>query len=203
MNLKTVSDTSWPAAGAVSPTLGDHSTPWAAIPGSLGKLRWRQGRIRHGQATGSRTIGLRPRQRSEGGANNPSSRAYRRGSRPHGGDHFLRSPRHADGPHAPGNRQRIAWEGRIERWSCDSLAGLCCRFFIALSAAGVYFVVSRRAAFLVQYPVASGILYGLFVYFFMQLVVIPLSAIGPRPLPVSTAIIGVAIHISGAGYPSP
>jgi hypothetical protein len=79
--------------------------------------------------------------------------------------------------------------------------GLGCHFFIALSAAAFYFVASRRVTVLVRYPVTSGILYGIFVYFFMQLVVIPLSAIGPRPLPLSAVITGVAIHIPCVGLP--
>jgi hypothetical protein len=44
-------------------------------------------------------------------------------------------------------------------------------------------------------------LYGVAVYFFMQLVVIPLSAIGPRPLPLRVVIVGVVIHIFCVGLP--
>jgi hypothetical protein len=54
--------------------------------------------------------------------------------------------------------------------------GLLCHFFIAFSAAAVYFSLSRWARFLVEHAVLSGGLYGAAVYFFMQRVVLPLSA---------------------------
>lgn len=79
--------------------------------------------------------------------------------------------------------------------------GLFCHFFIATSAAGLYFAVSRRAPLLVQHTVVSGALYGAAVYFFMDRVVIPLSAIGPLPFVFSKAIIGVAIHVCCVGLP--
>ncbi|SRR6266487_421863 len=43
--------------------------------------------------------------------------------------------------------------------------------------------------------------YGVAVYFFMQLVVIPLSAIGARPLALHDVLVGVAIHIPCVGLP--
>jgi hypothetical protein len=79
--------------------------------------------------------------------------------------------------------------------------GLLFHFFIATSAAGLYFVVSRRIPLLVQHTVVSGVLYGATVYFFMDRVVIPLSAIGPQPFVVSKAIVGVAIHVCCVGLP--
>ncbi len=79
--------------------------------------------------------------------------------------------------------------------------GLLCHFFIATSAAAVYYVASRRTPILVQHAVASGASYGVVVYFFMQLVVIPLSAIGPRPFSLSATIVGVVIHVFCVGLP--
>ena len=58
---------------------------------------------------------------------------------------------------------------------------------------------SRRLPVLLQHAVVSGAAYGVFVYFFMQLVVIPLSAIGPRPLSLGAVLVGVAIHIPCVG----
>src|SRR6266516_1326361 len=49
--------------------------------------------------------------------------------------------------------------------------------------------------------VVSGEAYGVVVYFFMQVVVIPLSAFGPRPLTLATVLVGVAIHIPCVGLP--
>src|SRR2546427_11979796 len=68
--------------------------------------------------------------------------------------------------------------------------GLLCHFFIATSAAAVYYVASRRMAILVQHAVLSGASYGVGVYGLMQLVVIPLSASAPRPFSVHATIAG-------------
>ena len=66
--------------------------------------------------------------------------------------------------------------------------GLALHFVIALGAAAVYWAASRRIAFLATHPVPSGLLYGVAVYFFMNLVVIPLSAVPPRPFVLSPAM---------------
>lgn len=77
--------------------------------------------------------------------------------------------------------------------------GLLCHFVIAYGAATVFVVASRFVPFLVEHAVPSGILYGIAVYFFMNDVVIPLSAIGPRPFSLKFTLIGVAIHIFTVG----
>jgi hypothetical protein len=77
--------------------------------------------------------------------------------------------------------------------------GLALHFVIATAWAGVYWAASRKIAFLRAHPVPSGLLYGIAVYFFMSLVVIPLSAIPPRPFVPSPAMI--AIHMLCVGLP--
>lgn len=79
--------------------------------------------------------------------------------------------------------------------------GLLCHFFIALSAAAVYFVASRKIGFLVQMPVISGVLYGIAVYFFMNRVVLPLSAVRQAPFSLKMMLIGMIIHIFCVGLP--
>src|SRR6266516_3718677 len=79
--------------------------------------------------------------------------------------------------------------------------GLLCHFCIATSAAAIYYLASRRLPFLLRHAVVSGAAYGVAVYCFMQLVVIPLSAFGPRPLTLATVLVGVAIHIPCVGLP--
>jgi hypothetical protein len=81
------------------------------------------------------------------------------------------------------------------------LLGLFCHFFIAYSAAAVYFTVSRAVPFLIQQAAVSGALYGVAVYFFMQYVVITLSATTRRPFSVGMMVIGVVIHIFCVGLP--
>jgi hypothetical protein len=79
--------------------------------------------------------------------------------------------------------------------------GLLCHFFIAFSAAIVYFAASRRLAFLMDHAVVSGFLYGPGVYFFMNQIILPLSAIGRRPFSVKFMVIGVVIHMFCVGLP--
>ena len=82
-----------------------------------------------------------------------------------------------------------------------ALLGLLCHFCIAFAAAAVYAAASRRAPFLVQHPVATGPLYGVGVYFFMNRIVVPLSRATKYPFSVKMMVIGVVIHIFCVGLP--
>ena len=53
--------------------------------------------------------------------------------------------------------------------------GVFLHFFIALGAATVYFLVSRKFAILLHRAVLFGLAYGALVYLFMHLIVVPLS----------------------------
>ncbi len=77
--------------------------------------------------------------------------------------------------------------------------GVLLHFVIAFGAAGTYLGVSRFWRFLMDRPFIAGPLYGIAVYWFMQLVVIPMSAIRPRPQEVSNRLIGIGIHIVCVG----
>lgn len=78
------------------------------------------------------------------------------------------------------------------------LLGLLLHFIVALGVASTYVVVSRFAPDLARRPLLYGPFYGLAVYFFMNLVVIPLSAIGASRLAVS----GMLIHLVFVGPPA-
>jgi uncharacterized membrane protein YagU involved in acid resistance len=54
---------------------------------------------------------------------------------------------------------------------------------------------------LIERAVVSGALYGVAVYFFMNLVVVPLSAAAKRPFSLRMMIVGVIIHIFCVGLP--
>ena len=82
-----------------------------------------------------------------------------------------------------------------------ALLGLLCHFLIAFGAAAVYLVASWVASFLVEHAVVSGVLYGVAVYFFMQRIVLPLSAAAKRPFSLQMMIVGVVIHIFCVGLP--
>jgi hypothetical protein len=82
-----------------------------------------------------------------------------------------------------------------------ALLGLLCHFIIAFGAATVYFAASRAVGLLIQHAVISGVLYGVAVYFFMNRIVLPLSAAAKRPFSLKMMIVGVVIHIICVGLP--
>ena len=79
--------------------------------------------------------------------------------------------------------------------------GLACHYFIAFSATIVYYVASRWLPLMVEHAVASGVLYGVAVYFFMNRVVVPLSAARRSAFSWEMMFIGIAIHIFCVGLP--
>jgi hypothetical protein len=56
------------------------------------------------------------------------------------------------------------------------ILGLCIHYFIALSAAAVYCLASKRLDFMREHFWVCGLFYGIGVFLVMQLVVLPLSA---------------------------
>jgi len=83
-----------------------------------------------------------------------------------------------------------------------ALLGIAAHYFIACSAAAVYYLLSRRFAALVVHAVPFGIAYGVVIYLFMNFVVIPLSAFplkGSVRLPVLAR--GLAVHMFLIGLP--
>lgn len=82
-----------------------------------------------------------------------------------------------------------------------ALLGLFFHFFIAYSAAAVYFTASRWIPFLLEHTAISGVLYGVAVYFFMNRIVVPLSAAKKYPFSFKMMVIGVVIHIFCVGLP--
>ena len=81
--------------------------------------------------------------------------------------------------------------------------GLALHFFIAFSAAGVYYAASRKLAFLRKQAVAWGMLYGVAVYMFMSWVVVPLSALPKSKAPFSLTglILSLLTHMFCVGLP--
>lgn len=80
--------------------------------------------------------------------------------------------------------------------------GLFLHFFIAFSAAAIFYLASRRLPFLTRRAFISGVLYGIIIYAVMNLVVLPLSAF-PRkvtfpPLVLAT---GLCVHMFFIGLP--
>ena len=82
-----------------------------------------------------------------------------------------------------------------------ALLGLALHFVIAFGAATVFFLASRVVPLLLDHAVVSGVLYGIAVYFFMNRVVVQLSAATKFPFSIKMMLIGVIIHIFCVGIP--
>ena len=80
--------------------------------------------------------------------------------------------------------------------------GVGLHFVIALGAAAAFCLTSARLRWLVERPYLSGALYGIAVYWFMQLIVLPLSAI-PFKLNFSWPAVttGLIVHVLCVGLP--
>jgi uncharacterized membrane protein YagU involved in acid resistance len=83
-----------------------------------------------------------------------------------------------------------------------AMLGLVTHFGIALTAAAVFVLASRRLPTLVRWPVAWGIAYGAVIYAVMNLVVLPLSRTQPRKaFPPAVVITGLIVHMFLIGLP--
>jgi hypothetical protein len=80
--------------------------------------------------------------------------------------------------------------------------GVVLHFFIACSAAAVYYAVSRKLRFLTEYPLVCGLFFGAAVEEVMNLIVLPLSALHARgPYTLHDLILGLAVHMVVVGLP--
>jgi hypothetical protein len=80
--------------------------------------------------------------------------------------------------------------------------GVFLHFFIACSAAGVYYGASRRLGFLMDHPLVCGLFFGGAVQEVMNLVVLPLSALHSRgPYRLHDLILGLVVHMVVIGLP--
>jgi len=74
-------------------------------------------------------------------------------------------------------------------------------FSIAWVAAAVFVLASRRLEILKTHAVAAGLLYGGAVYFFMNYLVLPLSAVAPSAFHLGLFLNGVIGHALFVGLP--
>jgi uncharacterized membrane protein YagU involved in acid resistance len=81
--------------------------------------------------------------------------------------------------------------------------GVILHYLVAAGIATTYIVASGGLPVLKSRWLLCGAVYGVCAYFFMNLVVIPLSAIGPQRLTLSpTFFNGIFIHVFGVGLPT-
>jgi Na+/alanine symporter len=74
--------------------------------------------------------------------------------------------------------------------------GVALQFFIATSAAAIYYAASRKLIFLREHPLVCGLFYGIAVFLVMNLVVLPLSALHARgPYQLAGLIQGLLVHM--------
>jgi hypothetical protein len=82
------------------------------------------------------------------------------------------------------------------------ILGVCLHFFIACSAAAIYYAASRRLTFLTQYPLVCGLFYGAAVEVVMGYIVLPLSALhATGPYSLRGVLQGLAVHMVVVGLP--
>jgi Na+/alanine symporter len=82
------------------------------------------------------------------------------------------------------------------------ILGVFLHFFIACSAAAVYYAASRRLSFLTEHPLVCGLFFGAAVEQVMNLVVLPLSALHARgPYKLHDLILGLLVHMVVVGLP--
>lgn len=82
-----------------------------------------------------------------------------------------------------------------------AVLGVVLHFLIALGAATVYYVASRKLSILVDRAVLMGLLYGALVYLFMHLIVLPLSAAPRGQMPLIYQACEFVWHWVGVGLP--
>ncbi len=82
------------------------------------------------------------------------------------------------------------------------ILGFLLHFFIAFSAAAVYYAASRRLEFLKEHALVCGLFFGVAIYLVMNLIVLPLSALHVlRPIAVRDEIQGLLVHMIIIGLP--
>jgi hypothetical protein len=80
--------------------------------------------------------------------------------------------------------------------------GVFLHFFIAFSAAAVYYAASRKLVFLKEHPLVCGLFFGAAVEEVMNLIVLPLSALHARgPYKLHDLILGLLVHMVVVGLP--
>jgi hypothetical protein len=99
---------------------------------------------------------------------------------------------------ASGLLGRSAFQGGTGTW----VLGILLHYFIALSAATVYYAASRKLTFLRDSPIVCGLFYGIAVWLVMNLVVLPLSAIHAQgPFQYYPMVKGLLVHMFCIGLP--
>src|ERR1700676_1005913 len=100
---------------------------------------------------------------------------------------------------ASGLLGRRAIGGGVGAW----ILGVFLHYVIAFSAAAIYCLASRRLSFLKDHFIVCGLVYGIACFLFMNLIVLPLSAVPFKvgPFTVSGLRIGLLMNMLIIGLP--
>jgi Na+/alanine symporter len=99
---------------------------------------------------------------------------------------------------AAGLLGRQAFQGGVGTY----ILGVCLHFFIACSAAAIYYAASRKLRFLSEHALVCGLFYGIAVELVMSYIVLPLSALHARgPYELHDVLLGLAVHMVVVGLP--
>ena len=82
-----------------------------------------------------------------------------------------------------------------------AILGVALEFLITFVATAVYYAASRKLTFLVRHAVGWGLLYGAAIYFFMNLVVVPLSAAPKFDHTLASRVSDFLVHLFFIGLP--
>jgi glucan phosphoethanolaminetransferase (alkaline phosphatase superfamily) len=83
--------------------------------------------------------------------------------------------------------------------------GVLLHFIIAFGVAAIYYLASRKLPILIQRAILCGLcgmIYGVMVYFAMQYLVLPFSAVTKGPFSLTGMLQGVIIHMFFVGLPA-
>jgi hypothetical protein len=92
---------------------------------------------------------------------------------------------------------RASFEGG---WA-TALLGVSLHFLIAFIWAAIYYGAGLKLPALIKRALICGPIYGVVVYFAMQIIVLPLSAIRKPPLSFAAPVQSIIVHILCVGLP--
>jgi hypothetical protein len=82
------------------------------------------------------------------------------------------------------------------------ILGVALHFFIACSAAAVYYGASLKLGFLKEYPLVCGLFFGAAVEDFMRFVILPFCALHAKgPYKLNDLVLGLVVHMVVVGLP--
>jgi len=89
----------------------------------------------------------------------------------------------------------VLGRGSFEMGLASAALGAFFHFFISLCAAGIYYLASLRFPFLTCRVIIAGAIFGILMFLAMRLIVVPLSAIGFKPMRIGNAIGELCSHV--------